>query len=51
MYQVHVFRLNVLADSDLGAISRFGRRNPIYRMPNTNTGVGASVNLSEATPL
>lgn len=37
-----------LADSDLGAISRFGRRNPIYRIPNTNAGIGASVNLSEA---
>lgn len=37
-----------LADSDLGAISRFGRRNPIYRLPNANAGVGASIQLSEA---
>lgn len=35
-------------DSDTGAISRFGRRNPIYRVPNSNTGIGARLQLSEA---
>ncbi|MDV2991981.1 MAG: hypothetical protein N4J56_001635 [Chroococcidiopsis sp. SAG 2025] len=35
-------------DSDTGAISRFGRRNPIYRIPNSNTGIGARLQLSEA---
>jgi len=36
------------ASSDSGAISRFGRRNPIYRMPNTNAGLGARLKLSDA---
>jgi SLT domain-containing protein len=36
------------ADSESGAISRFGRRNPIYRVPNTNAGIGARLKLSEA---
>ncbi len=36
------------ASSDSGAISRFGRRNPIYRMPNTNAGLGARLELSDA---
>ena len=35
-------------DSDTGAISRFGRRNPIYRVPNSNTGIGARLQVSEA---
>ncbi|MCU0535695.1 MAG: iron uptake porin [Hydrococcus sp. Prado102] len=34
-------------DSDTGAISRFARRNPIYRMPNANAGIGARVELVE----
>lgn len=37
-----------LSDSDTGAISRFGRRNPIYRIPNTNAGGGARLRLSDA---
>jgi len=36
------------ASSDSGAISRFGRRNPIYRMPHTNAGLGARLKLSDA---
>jgi hypothetical protein len=36
------------SDSDTGAISRFGRRNPIYRMPNANAGIGAKIKLAEA---
>lgn len=38
----------LFASSDSGAISRFGRRNSIYRIPNTNAGLGASVKLSDA---
>ena len=33
-------------DSDTGAISRFGRRT-IYRIPNSNTGIGARLQVSE----
>lgn len=36
------------SDSDTGAVSRFARRNPIYRLPNTNAGIGARFKLSEA---
>lgn len=36
------------SDSDTGAVSRFARRNPIYRQPNTNAGVGARLQFSEA---
>ncbi|MBE9224497.1 carbohydrate porin [Phormidium sp. LEGE 05292] len=34
--------------SGSGAISRFGRRNPIYRIPNANAGLGARLKLSDA---
>ena len=37
-----------LESSNSGAISRFGRRNPIYRIPNTNAGLGARIKLTEA---
>ena len=36
------------SDSDTGAVSRFARRNPIYRLPNTNAGIGARLQFSEA---
>ena len=31
-----------------GAISRFARRNTIYRVPDGNAGIGASIRLNEA---
>lgn len=42
---------NPFISGDDGAVSRFGRYNPIYRIPNTDAGVGVRWKLNDAIEL
>lgn len=42
---------NPFLSGDDGAVSRFGRYNPIYRIPNTDAGVGIRWKVSDAIGL
>ncbi|MBO9999562.1 MAG: iron uptake porin [Cyanobacteria bacterium SID2] len=39
--------VNPFLSSSNGAVSRFARRNPIYRIPDTEAGIGARIQLSD----